>query len=742
MVIDILLMSGFLLASIAFVQAASLRWAVSESVLLAAWGFALGGIYLVSGEAWPTLAASVVSPALAPQLPPEAYLWIFLPPLLFQAALSVNVREMLGDAAPILLLAIVAVFVATGVVGGAIRLTGLGPLADGLLLGAMIATTDPSAVLAVFREVGAPERLVRLVEGESLLNDAAAIAIAGVLIAALTGDAANVSVTAALRSLGVALGGGLAVGALAGRVFAWLIPALGGEGKAEVSLSFALPYPLYLFADQTLHVSGVVAVVAAGLVISGLGRTRLSPVNWQHLQLIWEQIAAMAGAAIFLLAAMRIPRTLSDAHWVDLIALAVVVAAALAARLVVVFGMLPLLSRLRLTEPVSAAYKLVIAWGGLRGAVTLVLALGLAQDTALPESTRRFVAILATGFVLVSLIVNGTSLKLLIRRLHLDLLSPQEQALQQKAVQLSSIGVSERVHRAARTFHIPEAIADQACNTFRHSIDIGATAFDIEAALSDRERLVIGLVTLAAKERDLIPQYGSGLITIRNLDAMMRNADAMIEEARAGGRIGYQRAAAKILADTPGLRVARFVYRWLGIRQPYGDALADRFELLMCRRVVLHQLIVFNDGSLTPLLGERLAKLLKAILRARIEKAERGLAEVRQCFGHAADVLERRMLLLYALREGRERVAAMYEDRSISKEVYDSIRRELDVAWKLAVPRAHPDIVPTEDEARAIHARVDAASAADAERGAAPPAPAEPAATQESAAAAEQKPLP
>lgn len=698
MVIHILLLSGFLLASIAFVQAASLRWSISESVLLAAWGFALGGIYLLSGEAWPALAMNFVMPALAPRLPPEAYLWIFLPPLLFQAALSVNVREMLGDAAPILLLAVVAVFVATGMVGGAIGLTGLGPLADGLLLGAMIATTDPSAVLAVFREVGAPERLVRLVEGESLLNDAAAIAIAGVLIASITGDVSHhASFGSALRSLGVALCGGLLLGAAAGRAFAWLLPALGGEGKAEVSLSFALPYPLFLFADQMLHVSGVVAVVAAGLVISGLGRTRLSPLNWQHLQLIWEQVAAMAGAAIFLLAAMQIPRTLRDAHWIDLIALAVVVVAALVARLVVVFGMLPLLSRMRLTEPVSAAYKLVIAWGGLRGAVTLVLALGLAQETALPESTRRFVAILATGFVLVSLIVNGTSLKLLIRRLRLDLLSPQEQALQQQAVQLSSITVSERVHMAARTFHISEAIADEACRTFRHSIDIGKTAFDIEAALTERERLVIGLVTLATKERELIPQYGSGIITIHNLDSMMQNTEVMIEESRLSGRIGYQRAAAKILAETAAMRVARWTYRWLRIRQPYGDALADRFELLMCRRVVLHQLIVFNETSLTPLLGARLAKLLSAVLKGRIEAVERGLADVRGCFGQAADVLERRMLLLYALREGRERVAAMYEDRSISKEIYDAIRRELDVAWKLAVPRAHPDIVPHDE---------------------------------------------
>ncbi|MFP6558599.1 cation:proton antiporter [Paraburkholderia sp. B3] len=694
MVIPILLLSGFLLASIAFVQAASVRWAISESVLLAAWGFTLGGAWLVSGEAWPHLVASVVTPALAPRLPPEAYLWIFLPPLLFQAALSVNVREMLGDAAPILLLAVVAVFVATGMVGGALRLTGLGPLVDGLLLGAMIATTDPSAVLAVFREVGAPARLVRLVEGESLLNDAAAIAIASVLIAAITGDAATATAGAALRTFGIQLGGGLVAGALAGRLFAWVLPWLGGEGKAEVSLSFALPYPLYLFADQALHVSGVVAVVAAGLVISGLGRTRLSPLNWQHLQLIWEQIAAMAGAAIFLLAAMQIPATLRDARWLDLAALAVVVAAAFAARLVVVFGMLPLLSRLRLTEPVSAAYRLVIAWGGLRGAVTLVLALGLAQNMALPENTRRFVAIIATGFVLVSLIVNGSSLKLLIRRLKLDLLSPQEEALQQQAVQLSAIAVSEQVRAAARTFRIGAQQADAACETYRRSIDLSATVFDIEAALTERERLAIGLVTLAAKERDLIPQYGSGIISIGNLDAMARNTEAMIEEARLHGRVGYQRAARLILAYSPGMKLARFVSRWLHIQQPYADALADRFELLMCRRVVLHQLFEFNDASLKPLLGERLSTLLATILKARITVLEHALDDVRQCFGHGADVLEQRMLLLYALREGRERIASMYEDRSISKEIYDSISRELGEAWKMAVRRAHPVVVP------------------------------------------------
>jgi CPA1 family monovalent cation:H+ antiporter len=153
----------------------------------------------------------------------------------------------------------------------------------------MIATTDPSAVLAVFHQVGAPARLVRLVEGESLLNDAAAIAIVGVLLAVLTGQAEAATPLLAPRALAASFNGGLAVGAIAGRVVTWVLPRLGGEGKAEVSLVLALPYPLYLVVDQSLHWSGVVAVVGAGLVISGLGRTRLSVRNWRQLQLILDR---------------------------------------------------------------------------------------------------------------------------------------------------------------------------------------------------------------------------------------------------------------------------------------------------------------------------------------------------------------------------------------------------------------------------------------------------------------------
>lgn len=164
-VVILLLVAGGLLAVVALVQMLASRLTLPESTLLALAGIGIGGAYVILRNSAPAFATTFFAPLVDPSWPAEAYLWLFLPPLLFQAALSVDVRSMAPDAAPILMLAIVAVVVATGVIGlAAAAVTPFG-IVTCLLLGAMIATTDPSAVIAVFRDVGAPARLIRLVEG-------------------------------------------------------------------------------------------------------------------------------------------------------------------------------------------------------------------------------------------------------------------------------------------------------------------------------------------------------------------------------------------------------------------------------------------------------------------------------------------------------------------------------------------------------------------------------------------------
>ena len=277
LIATILSLGSGLLAVIVLVQVMAARTGLPDATVLSLAGIALGSLLPFAAAILPGPVQDGLSLLFSPSLPAEAYLWVFLPPLLFQSALSIEFREMLPDLGPILLLAVVAVFVATAVIGFAMAAVTAQGLTVCLLLGAIIATTDPAAVIAVFREVGAPGRLMRLVSGESLLNDAAAIAIMSVLLAMLSGDAAAASPIAGLRELAVSLGGGAVFGIVAGRITAALLPALGGLALAEAALTLALPYPLYLLADQGIGVSGVVAVVAAGLVINALGRTRLSP---------------------------------------------------------------------------------------------------------------------------------------------------------------------------------------------------------------------------------------------------------------------------------------------------------------------------------------------------------------------------------------------------------------------------------------------------------------------------------
>nr|WP_255581823.1 sodium:proton antiporter [Cupriavidus sp. AU9028] len=682
-----MILLGGLLAIIAVVQVAAHRSGLPESTLLSAIGIAIGAGYVTLDAMLPGFAQHLLHPLIDPALPAEAYLWIFLPPLLFHAALTANVRSMLPDAAPILLLAVVAVVVATGVIGAVMAAASGENLIICLLLGAVVATTDPAAVIAIFRDVGAPARLIRLVEGESLLNDAAAIALVGVLIAMFTGDGPDATLAGGLQELAWAFGGGVLAGAVAGRLLADVLPWLASIAMAEAALTLALPYPLYLLSEHIMGVSGVVAVVCAGLMLSALGPTRVSPPNWRHLLLIWEQFAGIAGAVVFLLAAVRVPSLLEGVtphHGLLLLALVI---AALAARIATLFGLVPLLTWARLSAPIDSAYKLAIAWGGLRGAVTLVLALGIAEHRSLPEDARHFVAILATGFVLVSLLVNGTTLRWVIRRLKLDVLSPQELALQRQAIRLSTEEVERALEGLARGFELPPSAAREVSLQYRRDIEAGTADFDFDSALPDRARLTTALVTLATRESELIPEFGNGVVSVANLDAMMRNTGQMIDAARERGRIGYNRAARHILDYQPSYRAALFLHRRLGIDRPLARALADRFELMIVRQTVLQRLREYNRTMLTPVFGPRMAALLDGVLEDRYRAAGAALQEMRAQFGSYTIALEKRLLMLFALGKGMGELRTMREENIISREAFNQIERVMRGAWRANLVR-------------------------------------------------------
>jgi len=530
--------AGFLvLASV--VQPAAERLHLPYTVLLAILGVALGGVSsFLLYTPLTNVFDNIVRPLVDLPFNASIFLVVFLPLLLFHAALTIDLREIASDWAPILTLAIVAVFAAAAATGFSLSFAAGVPLTVALLLGAIVATTDPSAVVAIFHELGAPARLTRLLEGESLLNDAAAIVLFSILVGMLTEGARTDFAAAAVR-FAEAFFGGVVLGAAAGRLFGMILPFLGGSRLAEVTLSIALPYIAYLLAEELFDVSGVVAVVSAALTAGTIGRVRLTPDNWRYLERVWEQTGFWASSLIFISASTLVPRLLTGVHLADAWLLLIAIAAALASRMAVLFGLLPPLSALHLSQKVSAAYKLAIAWGGLRGAVTLALALAVTENTRIEPEVRNAVAVLATGFVLFTLLVNGLSLRPVIRLLKLDRLAPLDLALRNKVLALSLADVRDALSATASQYAIEPDVARAANGLLDRRIDDLSAQPDLEQAISDRDRIRIGLVALANRERRIILDHHAqhGLRRCDRAPAAQHKSDPRRRARRGKGRL-------------------------------------------------------------------------------------------------------------------------------------------------------------------------------------------------------------
>jgi monovalent cation:H+ antiporter, CPA1 family len=617
-------------------------------------------------------------------------LYIFLPLLLFEASITIDVRRMLEDAAPIFLLAVIAVLVTTALVGLALWPVAETSLVVCLLVAAIIATTDPAAVIAIFRDLGAPGRLTRLVEGESLLNDATAIALFSVLLEILMLGREPTFADAVGTFLYAFLGGAL-VGFVGGRALMMVVPWLRDSRLAEMTLTMALPYLVYILSEQHFDVSGVVAVVTAGLVVSALGRHRFDPDNRDFIEDVWAQIGFWASSLVFVLASILVPRLLIGMQLYDLLLIAIVALVALLARAIVLFGLLPLLSAARLTQRVSHRYKFVILWGGLRGAVTLALALAVTENRALDPEIQRFVAILATGFVLSTLLVNGTTLRPMIRLLGIDRLSPIDQALRHQVLALSLSNVRDAVGQTATEYHIQEAPTRDVLRPYEERIAEAAARNTFDTEIDDRDRITLGLVTLADSERELLLQHFRHRSVSRPiLEHLLAGIERLADGARSAGRTGYNRAARRLIAFGVRFRLAHVLHRFVRVDHLLVERLADRSELLLTSRIVLEELARVVHLRMTAVLGARVAEILGEIVDQRLQATTAALEALRLQYPVYAEVLERRFLLQSALRLESAQYQSLFQEGLIGRELYNNLQRE--VLARRAAASARPQL--------------------------------------------------
>ncbi len=360
--------------------------------------------------------ASLLPGAPEVDLPPDVVFLVFLPPLVYRASFLTEPQTLRRIATPLALLSLGLVFVTAFSV--ALVVSALVPgfgFAEGLVLGAVVAPTDPVAAGGIFRRLGAPRFVVDVVEGESLVNDVTALVLYGVALEAVLSG--RPSAGEAVTSLVLAAASGLAAGLLTGLVVVAVRRRLSDVGL-QLLLSLVTPYAAYLLAER-LEGSGVLAVVVSGLLLGSRGGVFTPAVRLQSTA-FWSLLDLVLNAVLFVLLGLQVRRLLTDAPDLgafDLTRYALaVVLTVVVLRLLWQFLIPPPVYRLRTllgrpAAPSAPLERLVIGWTGMRGAISLAAALAVPDDVAV----RSLLLFLTVVVVLATLVLQGTTLPLLLR---------------------------------------------------------------------------------------------------------------------------------------------------------------------------------------------------------------------------------------------------------------------------------------------------------------------------------------
>ena len=384
--------------------------------------------YTVALVAFGIVAGAVAQP-LRVEITPELVLVVLLPALIFEASYQTDFAKLRPSLGGVALLAGPGVFISAAVIAVALHFGAGMAASEAFVVGAMLSATDPAAVIATFKQLGSPRRLSTLVEAESVFNDGTGIVVFAIAVAFVTRPVGPLEIGFTFFAVTIV---STALGAVAGYAASRLLPSV-GDHLIEISLSVVVAYGTYLAADA-LHQSGVIATAVAGIVLGNYGRRRgLSPKTEEALDTVWEFVAFLATAFVFLVVGFSIA-----VH--SLVSVAVPIAWAIAAtllgRAVIVYGLLggwrlarralwaragrtagpKRTGRVAKTAADEAAIPFdwlhVVFWSGLRGAVSTALALSLPTD--FPHRTE--LQAITFGVVLFTLVVQATTAEVVVGR--------------------------------------------------------------------------------------------------------------------------------------------------------------------------------------------------------------------------------------------------------------------------------------------------------------------------------------
>jgi len=477
----------------------------------------------------------------------DVILLVLLPPLLFEGAATTDIDEFQDNLPVILVVAIVGLVASIVFVGFVTHqvFIGLGlvsgdtfSLLVAMLFATVVLPTDPVSVLAMFEEIGAPERLSVLVEGESLINDGVAVVIFTTLYSLLqTGRSLDYLLQpenfgAVLVDLVYTSLGGAVVGFVAGYAIYSVMRDL-DEQMTEIVLTLILAYGAFLLAEHYLHVSGVIATVVAGLLMGNRGAEyAMSPQTKLSVFNTWETGAFIVNTFIFLVIGAKTPVTDIVANAALLVPAVLIV---LVGRALVVYPLTNAVNRF-VPNQVTLEYQHVMVWGGLHGSIPIALVLGI-QENVVPFAPQM--RVLVFGVAAFSLIVQGLTMKPLIEGLGIITTTEEDELYQLLVGRARAV---DAALEAAGRLHDESRIPDEVYERFHAEYeaekadlnDAIARLLSEHPSIRDREQLVGERQVLMQEQSALKAAELDGVITTEVAEHLLEEVSIKLDRVRSG----------------------------------------------------------------------------------------------------------------------------------------------------------------------------------------------------------------
>lgn len=462
-------------------------------------------------------------------LSPDAVFYIFLPVLVFESAFNLRFAQLKRGLLAISALASITLLLSVGIIAGILYLFTDIPLLPLLVFGALISATDPVSVLAMFKDIGAPRRLRTIIEGESLFNDGTALVIFKIILPfALADVSGHLSLFEGIGDFSYKVFGGILFGSIMGILFSKGIHMVRDNQNVEMTLAIILAHSTFLFAEH-IGVSGIIATVAAGIILGNFGRNKISPPVLETMEHLWDHMAFIVNSLVFILIGISI---FYSANLSFIFPSLVAIGAVILARFLSVIPVLSLSNMLpeKFGEKVPFSWQVVIAHGGLRGALAVVMLLLLPSNFPYLEALQS----MTVAVIIFLFLFNGTTMGWIMKKLGLmkfhatDILEVEESHV------LVADSVQEHLKKIRKKRYISNDIYEKIYNNYEKSekkaISHIHTLFENKKLFSNRELLLILQKHCLGVERKIFHQlFTAEEISERTLGELVASSERQRE---------------------------------------------------------------------------------------------------------------------------------------------------------------------------------------------------------------------